>query len=761
MGSDAVSAVLIVTIFMLCLGIGSELSRRLLKRSNVRAIGVYAGIEIFVGIYGAFSIDILRAGNEIFSEFLMGSIFSDFFFNLSLLSPAVVGMGMTTPLIVHIAKEELRNIGRTIGIFYGLNIFGAAIGAFVTGLVLIESIGLTGSTYLAALFNILIGIVALALVNAEIAYSGRGSAGSGDADTGFDWSVGVAAVLFGFGTLAIQVIFFRVLASYFTLSTIVFPLVLCAYLILMALGQWIGGRLADRYPNDLVSVIAGLFATGTLLFLAALRFPPSWAAALKVLRFTTFNGQLISGSFPDLIGDPSPGITFIFSSVFMLSVIAWSALFPVMVRMITRQIQEAGERFAAMYSFYTVGNVIGTFACGLILLPAVGTGVASIITSLIVGLGCCVLLIRRTSGPNRTQAARYFLIIGAAACALFPHDYYKAFRLGGYAVADVFEGETGVATVVQTSQFYTIIDMSRTASASAIVRNPERGSSYEAWRWNHTELMAIDTDFRPKHVLIIGLGHAYLVDALLDLPFIEKIVIVEISKEILAAVKKYSVTATKRIFDDPRVEIVIGDGRRYVQTAAKSGAKFDLIQTKINEPWHAGSGNLFTVEFFEAQRRLLKPGGYLGVRPLNGHLSDGLSVFDVAVWPGFYHLFFKNGPLKLPPSATITDDIFDAWFREVPGHKRSTDREAFLHVFYFTNVPEALKTDPNTDDRPTFEYYWLRRTLGTWKSPRLDLFGAKQYEHKIPVCYDGSLIHKKRAESKKSTQRICRRNTHF
>jgi len=114
----------------------------------------------------------LRAGNEIFSEFLMGSIFSDFFFNLSLLSPAVVGMGMTTPLIVHIAKEELRNIGRTIGIFYGLNIFGAAIGAFVTGLVLIESIGLTGSTYLAALFNIIIGLVALALVNAEIACAG-------------------------------------------------------------------------------------------------------------------------------------------------------------------------------------------------------------------------------------------------------------------------------------------------------------------------------------------------------------------------------------------------------------------------------------------------------------------------------------------------------------------------------------------------------------------------------------------------------------
>jgi predicted membrane-bound spermidine synthase len=79
MGSGAVSIVLIVTIFMLCLGLGSEITRRLLMLSNVRAIGVYAAIEICVGVYGAFSIEILRAGNEIFSQILMGSIFSDFF----------------------------------------------------------------------------------------------------------------------------------------------------------------------------------------------------------------------------------------------------------------------------------------------------------------------------------------------------------------------------------------------------------------------------------------------------------------------------------------------------------------------------------------------------------------------------------------------------------------------------------------------------------------------------------------------------------
>jgi predicted membrane-bound spermidine synthase len=88
-----------------------------------------------------------------------------------MLAPAVIGMGMTTPLIMHVAKEELKNIGRTIGIFYGLNIFGAAIGALISGLVLIETFGLTGSNYLAALLNIGIGCVALLLIRTENALS--------------------------------------------------------------------------------------------------------------------------------------------------------------------------------------------------------------------------------------------------------------------------------------------------------------------------------------------------------------------------------------------------------------------------------------------------------------------------------------------------------------------------------------------------------------------------------------------------------------
>jgi spermidine synthase len=47
---------------------------------------------------------------------------------------------------------------------------------------------------------------------------------------------------------------------------------------------------------------------------------------------------------------------------------------------------------------------------------------------------------------------------------------------------------------------------------------------------------------------------------------------------------------------------------------------------------------------------------YLGVRPLLRHLSDGLQVFGAGVYPGYYHLFFRNGePLSVGEAVVAPD----------------------------------------------------------------------------------------------------------
>lgn len=712
-GSDAISAVFVVTIFMLCLGIGAELARLLLTRRRLPLAHVYAIIEIAIGLYGLISIPLMRGANAWWASLGPSSLPADAALNLLLLAFPVIGMGMTTPLIVQLGKRRLEDLGRIAGTLYGLNIIGAALGALVTGLVLIEALGLQGTTVVAALINLSIaGVLFIALRQGhddkptELPIP---SPRIGAAYTG-------AAVAFGFGTLAMQVILFRVAINYFTMATIVFPLVLFVYLLLMSLGQVIGGRLADRDASSLPMLLAVLFFSGAVLLLIALRFPPAWAAGMGALYFSSFSGGLVQSEFPRLVGDPSPLKVIGFGIFLMLSVVAWSALFPVMLRIVTDRVENAGRSFARLYALYTFGNVLGIAVIGLWSFVAIGTGPSTMLTIVVVSLGTMLV-----SGV-RDRRSTALIAAGVACATLVPIDYYKQFRLGNYAVDQVYEGLTGVATTATTSRFYKIVDMNRTASASAIQRDPEfPESQYEAWRWNHTELMALDSGYRPKTALIIGIGHAYLIDALLDLPFLEKITVVDISPEVIQAVRENTLTTTKRIFSDPRVEIVVADGRRYVQKAIAQGVKFDLIQNKINEPWHAGSGNLFTVEFLRLEKELLTDGGYLGVRPLVGHLRDGLEVFGAAVYPGYYHLFFKNGVLPQFDQATITSDMRDAWRTELPGHGPTGSRSTELSVLAFNRDADLKDIDANTDDHPTFEYYKLRQWLGLWTSPRLGL----------------------------------------
>lgn len=730
-GSDAVSVVLIVAAFMAFLGVGAELARRLLRRKTKNIVFIYAIIEAGVGVYGIFSVYLIRSANAFMGEIGYGSLLFDAIFNLSILALPVIGMGMTTPLIVQCARRHLSDLGRVVGLYYGLNILGASFGAIATGLLLIELLGLFGTTLVAAAINILIAIMLM--------YYFRDSSwpepfGSRKAlRPYFARKIMLVAVFFGFCTLAVQIGLFRILSNYFTMSTIVFPVVLCVYLLLMAIGQWLGGRLADKYYESLPSLVCGLFLVGAFALVIALNLPVSWAADFGALRFTTFNGGLLESQYHHLIGDPNPLVVLAFSSFVLLVVLFWSSLFPVTLRLVTQSVDDAGEQFARLYMLYTLGNVGGAAIFGLFVLPTLGTGVAMSVTVIAGIIGVFLL-------TGRSKIGYGSIVMTMALVLLIPKNYYERFHLGDYQVDEVYEGVNGVVTTVETSRFYTIVDMNRTASASAIVHNPQPGDLYEAWRWNLTDLLVLDQSFRPQNILIIGIGHAYLIDALLDLPFVESIVVVDLSAEVVEAVRDNTRSSTMRVFTDPRVEIVIADGRRYVQQALASGVRFDLIQTKINEPWHAGSSNLFTVEFFEMQRDLLSEGGYLAVRPLAGHVRDALEVFPTAVYPGAYHVYFRNGAMERPTHALVTSDIEDLWFRTLPGRPERGERSETVPVTFFDSAEAFEDISRNTDDWPSFEYYYLRMLFDTWESPRVSLNSEdfSPWQSDIPVLIGSS-----------------------
>jgi spermidine synthase len=109
-----------------------------------------------------------------------------------------------------------------------------------------------------------------------------------------------------------------------------------------------------------------------------------------------------------------------------------------------------------------------------------------------------------------------------------------------------------------------------------------------------------------RDVLIIGGGDGGTLHEVLrhaDL----RAVMVEIDPQVIALSRRYLPMVGQGAFDDPRAEIVIGDGLVYV---AESERRFDVIIVDSTDPVGPASA-LFSPEFYADCRRCLNPGGIL------------------------------------------------------------------------------------------------------------------------------------------------------
>lgn len=115
---------------------------------------------------------------------------------------------------------------------------------------------------------------------------------------------------------------------------------------------------------------------------------------------------------------------------------------------------------------------------------------------------------------------------------------------------------------------------------------------------------------RAKKVLVIGGGDGGAIREVLRHQTVERVVLVEIDEEVISLSRKHLPHVAQGAFEDPRVEVVIGDGFGYVE---KSQEHFDVIICDSTDPMGPGK-TLFTPEFYAACRRVVGPKGILVVQ---------------------------------------------------------------------------------------------------------------------------------------------------
>lgn len=111
-----------------------------------------------------------------------------------------------------------------------------------------------------------------------------------------------------------------------------------------------------------------------------------------------------------------------------------------------------------------------------------------------------------------------------------------------------------------------------------------------------------------KRVLIIGAGDGGVLRRVLEHRTVERAVMVEIDGEVIRLAKEFLPGIAGDAWNDPRAEVIVGDGIDYVKRAAK--ASFDVIIVDSTDPIGVGEV-LFTDEFYANAARILSERGLI------------------------------------------------------------------------------------------------------------------------------------------------------
>ncbi|MCS7002157.1 MAG: polyamine aminopropyltransferase, partial [Dehalococcoidia bacterium] len=114
----------------------------------------------------------------------------------------------------------------------------------------------------------------------------------------------------------------------------------------------------------------------------------------------------------------------------------------------------------------------------------------------------------------------------------------------------------------------------------------------------------------PKRVLIIGGGDGGTLRRVLEHPSVRRAVMVEIDQKVVELSRRYLPSVSGSAFDDPRAELIIGDGIAYLRDTAE---QFDAIIIDSTDPVGPAAA-LFETPFYRDVARALRPGGMMATQ---------------------------------------------------------------------------------------------------------------------------------------------------
>jgi spermidine synthase len=608
-GVGIYSIAMIVAAFMAGLGAGSHLGGRYSSRLTPRrALLTFALVELGIGAFGALSpwlyYDVLhrRAPWLYASPWTAGPMHF-----LALALPTLL-MGTSLPFLVRAMVGEARTAGRTIGLLYGINLLGAAAGAFLTPWVLIRSHGVRGAVLWAAAGNAAAGLLAMALYAyfrsrssaVEPADAPVADTGSGPTQSLALW-VGLYA-LSGFCALSLEILWFRVLEVAVKATAFTFGTMLALYLLGSAVGCLAGAPFVARLRRPLHTFLlcqCVLLAYAGVAMLLLVKLPSE--GSLLGWYWSYWGGP---GGF-NLGSVWNPGAfrrlyLWLPLALYGPPTVLMGFAFPVLQRAVQDDPRTSGRKVGLLQAANILGCMAGSLAVGLLALTWLGT-TGTLRLLMLVGAFFAVVGLRRFGA--RTTFAPLLAALLVLAVAM-PGQRSLWLRIHGSRAPDalVEEDATGVSAILPT------------IAPPWRVFVSGKSHSWLPFGGIHSSLGAAPAVVHPAPVdiAIIGLGSADTAWAAGCREETRSISVFEIAgpqpRLLRQLGAREDLPDLRRFLADPRVRIVVADGRNAL---ARDGRLYDLIEADALLPDVSYSGNLYSAEFFAQCARRLKPGGVI------------------------------------------------------------------------------------------------------------------------------------------------------
>lgn len=401
---------------------------------------------------------------------------------------------------------------------------------------------------------------------------------SGTATPGGFWSeqLGLKLLVFFAGAvlMSLEIAGSRVLAPHFGNSVFVWGSLISVFLIALSGGYYLGGRLADRYPSQVLlhSICAGV----ALLIFAIALVSHDTCEWLVECGLGERSGPLVASML--LFLPPSVGL---------------GIVSPFAIRLATASVDSVGKISGTVYAVSTMGSIAGTLVTTFMLVPLIG------LAAILKGLGLLLLLASVLTLPVWKRAE---LLVGTAAVAMLacvglfsPTPLRTPLRPDDVVVLDVDTPYHHISVIdnhdLREMRFDRYVE-------SAIRKTPPHPCLLGYTKYFHLPFLAQP---ETRRSLFIGAGggvgprafHMHDPEMLID--------VVDIDPKVLEIARTHF-----GLRNTPNIRTIAADGRRFVH---KTECGYDCVivdafTTGGRIPFH-----LVTTEFFTRCRDKMSSSG--------------------------------------------------------------------------------------------------------------------------------------------------------